>query len=157
MPSSSSSDSGAKAAYNKTLERLSHIQSHLTRAPRASRLGDKVCIVTGVGSLTGIGRATVLHLAHEGAKHIYAVDYDSTNLETLKKEVEGKYPDVKVSVMEGDCANSEVVEGVVKKATEEEGRLDVFFANAAIVGNPVAIWDMDQEDWEETMRVNVSR
>lgn len=46
---------GAKAAYEATLKRLELIQSHLERKPRSGRLAGKVCIVTGAGSLTGIG------------------------------------------------------------------------------------------------------
>jgi hypothetical protein len=41
--------------YKRTLARLEKIQSHLEQAPRAGRLKDKVCIITGVGSLKGIG------------------------------------------------------------------------------------------------------
>ena len=39
----------------RTLARLQSIKSHLETSPRASRLKDKVCIITGVGSLKGIG------------------------------------------------------------------------------------------------------
>ncbi len=41
--------------YKQTLSRIQKIQSHLNNTPRGSRLKDKVCIVTGVGSLKGIG------------------------------------------------------------------------------------------------------
>lgn len=41
--------------YKKTLARLEKIQSHLDTAPRSSRLKGKVCIITGAGSLKGIG------------------------------------------------------------------------------------------------------
>lgn len=41
-------------SYEQTLRRLKKIQDHLSR-PRSNRLKDKVCIVTGVGSLKGIG------------------------------------------------------------------------------------------------------
>ncbi len=39
----------------RTLARLESIRSHLQNAPRGTRLKDKVCIITGVGSLKGIG------------------------------------------------------------------------------------------------------
>jgi len=41
--------------YERTRARIAKIQSHLTQAPRAARLKDKVCIITGVGSMKGIG------------------------------------------------------------------------------------------------------
>lgn len=41
--------------HKKTLARLEKIQSHLSESPRTTRLQDKVCIITGAGSLKGIG------------------------------------------------------------------------------------------------------
>jgi len=70
--------------YKRTVARLANIQSHLTTVPRSGKLRDKVAIITGVGSLKGIGynpsslfisfhdpdlvdrRAAALLFAHEG-------------------------------------------------------------------------------------------
>lgn len=41
--------------YQQTLSRIEKIQSHLDTTPRGSRLKGKVCIITGAGSLKGIG------------------------------------------------------------------------------------------------------
>lgn len=41
-------------SYEQTLRRLQKIQDHLSR-PRGDRMKGKVCIITGVGSLKGIG------------------------------------------------------------------------------------------------------
>lgn len=41
--------------YKSTAARINKIKSHLSQAPRGTRLQDKVCIITGVGSLKGIG------------------------------------------------------------------------------------------------------
>lgn len=50
-------------SYEKMLKRLKKIQDHLSR-PRTNRMKDKVCILTGVGSLKGIGCAFFLfHVA----------------------------------------------------------------------------------------------
>lgn len=50
-------------SYEKMLKRLKKIQDHLSR-PRTDRMKDKVCILTGVGSLKGIGYAFFLfHVA----------------------------------------------------------------------------------------------
>lgn len=54
--------------YRKTVERIERIQTHLSRSPRGMKLKGKVCIITGVGSLKGIGRATSLLYAHEGMR-----------------------------------------------------------------------------------------
>ena len=41
--------------YEKTLARIENIKSHLSRTPRGGKLKGKVCIITGVDSLKGIG------------------------------------------------------------------------------------------------------
>jgi hypothetical protein len=41
--------------YKRTISRIESIQGHLAKAPRSERMRGKVCIVTGVGSLKGIG------------------------------------------------------------------------------------------------------
>jgi hypothetical protein len=50
-----SSSASGEDLYKRTLARLERIQAHLSTAPRGARMKDKVCIVTGVGSLKGIG------------------------------------------------------------------------------------------------------
>lgn len=74
--------------YKRTLARIDQIQTHLARTPRGTRLKGKVCIITGVGSLKGIGcacsiyrsdffidgsemdrRASAMLYAHEGTTH----------------------------------------------------------------------------------------
>lgn len=49
------SASGVEENFKKTLARLAKIQSHLSDTPRTSRLKGRVCIITGAGSLKGIG------------------------------------------------------------------------------------------------------
>ncbi|KAF9451959.1 NAD(P)-binding protein [Macrolepiota fuliginosa MF-IS2] len=140
-------------SYKHTLARIQKIQSHLDHAPRGSKLKDKVGVITGVGSLKGIGRATAILFAHEGAKHLYLIDFDGTNLPNLKETIEKKYPDVKVTVQQGDAADEDVIKGVCEQAVAEEGRLDVFFANAGIASkNP--LHDTSKELFVEVMRVN---
>lgn len=41
--------------YNRTVARLAQIQSRLATAPRTGKLSGKVAVITGVGSLKGIG------------------------------------------------------------------------------------------------------
>jgi hypothetical protein len=46
---------GPDDLYATTVARIQKIQSQLANAPRGIRLKDKVCVVTGVGSMKGIG------------------------------------------------------------------------------------------------------
>ncbi|KAK7692944.1 hypothetical protein QCA50_004585 [Cerrena zonata] len=150
----SSKDSSSKEDfYKKTLARLDKIQSHLETAPRSSRLKGKVCIITGAGSLRGIGRASAILWAHEGAKHLYLVDYDETNLPNLKSTIEGKYPDVKVTTLQGDASDENAIASLCKRALQEEGRLDVFFANAG-VATASPLDSVTAEGFMNTMKIN---
>ncbi|KAI0685194.1 NAD-P-binding protein [Cytidiella melzeri] len=142
-----------EAFYKKTLARLESIQGHLKTAPRSGRLQGKVCIITGVGSLKGIGRASAMIYAHEGAKHLYLLDFDGKNLPELKATIESKYPDVKATVVQGDAADEETISELCKRALQEEGKLDVFFANAGVATGG----HLDQvtvEQFTRLMRVN---
>ncbi|KAF8530492.1 sex determination protein tasselseed-2 [Hysterangium stoloniferum] len=140
-------------AYKTTLARLDKIQSHLTKAPPTPRLKGKVCIITGVGSLKGIGRATALAYAHSGAQHLYLLDFAGENLPNLKETIEKAFPDVKTTVVQGDAADEATISGLCKRALQEEGRLDVFFANAGVASR-TPLHQITPEAWETMMRIN---
>ncbi len=53
-----------------------------------------------------------------------------------------------------DAADETAVRAVVSDAVERYGRLDVFFANAGIIGSTVTFQDVDEEDFMRTLRVN---
>ncbi|PLN86737.1 dehydrogenase with different specificitie [Aspergillus taichungensis] len=118
------------------------------------RVKDKVVIVTGTNSPAGIGRASAHQFAHNGAKAVYICDYDSTHLATHKREIESLYPGVDVHTRQFDAANEEAVKAVVADALQKYGRLDVFFANAGIVGQPVSFADMSAEGFAKTLNTN---
>ncbi|KAF9481512.1 NAD(P)-binding protein [Pholiota conissans] len=139
--------------YNRTTARIQQIQSQLENAVRSGKLKDKVCVITGVGSLKGIGRASAILFAHEGAKHLYLLDFDPTNLPNLKSTIETKYPDVKVTTMQADAADETAIAGVCEQALREEGRLDVFFANAGIASKDT-LENTSVETFMNVMRVN---
>jgi len=151
--SASAKAAAAEAAYAKTAARLQHISGHLARTPRGSQLSGKVCIITGVGSLKGIGRATAMLYAHEGAKHLYLLDYSGDNLPDLQETITSKYPDVKVTTVQADAADEKAIMDLCAQAIKEEGRLDVFFANAGVAtGSAVA--DITSDVFKNTMRIN---
>jgi len=137
----------------RTAARLEQIQSQLQTKPTGNRLKGKVCIITGVGSKAGIGRAAALQFAHEGAAHIYLIDFDPTNLPNLKSTIEEKYPDVKATTLAADAADEAAISGVCKQALQEEGRLDVFFANAGIATQE-PLQNTTAESFMNTIRIN---
>ncbi|KZT08369.1 NAD-P-binding protein [Laetiporus sulphureus 93-53] len=144
---------GGDDFVKRTVTRLQQIQSQLETTPRSGRLRGKVCVITGVGSMLGIGRATALQFAHEGAARLYLIDYDPTNLPNLKSTIEQKYPDVKVTTIQADATDEGAISGVCKQAVQEEGRLDVFFANAGIATTK-ALHGVTAEAFMRTLKIN---
>jgi NAD(P)-dependent dehydrogenase (short-subunit alcohol dehydrogenase family) len=113
------------------------------------RLANKVALVTGAG--TGIGRATVMLFAQEGAR-VVAQD---VNADTAQETVQLiKQAGGEAVSMGGDVTFSAEAETIVKKAVDTYGRLDVLFNNAGIWRGGT-ILDISEADWDRTMSVNV--
>ncbi|SPC65094.1 related to levodione reductase [Ustilago sp. UG-2017b] len=144
-----------KQAYAATMQRLERIRNHLDKRPRSGRLSGKVAIITGCGSLSGIGRATAMQFAHEGVKHIYVCDIDDENLPSLKEDITKRYPEVKCTAIASDAADEASVTSIIDQAISDNGHLDIFFANAArATGAPISATDV--EDLETTHHINVT-
>jgi NAD(P)-dependent dehydrogenase (short-subunit alcohol dehydrogenase family) len=113
------------------------------------RLANKVALVTGAG--TGIGRATVMLLAQEGAS-VVAQDVNADTVQETVQLIEQAGGEA-VSIG-GDVTSRADAEAMVKKAADTYGRLDVLFNNAGIWRGGT-ILDISEEDWDRTMSVNV--
>ncbi|OIW27163.1 NAD(P)-binding protein [Coniochaeta ligniaria NRRL 30616] len=127
-----------------------------TVGPDASqpRVKDKVVIITGANSPLGIGRASAHQFASHGAKAVYICDFDASHLETHKREITALYPSVDVHTRQFDAADESAVKAVVDEAVAKYGRLDVFFANAGIVGPHKVLSDVTDEEFMNVLRVN---
>jgi NAD(P)-dependent dehydrogenase (short-subunit alcohol dehydrogenase family) len=95
----------------------------------AGRVKDKVALLTGAGS--GIGRATALLFASEGARVVVA-DYNLEGGERTLRAIKEAGGDA--IFLAADVSNPSEVEAMVNKAVETYGRLDCAFNNAGIEG-----------------------
>ena len=95
----------------------------------AGTLKGKIALVTGGGS--GIGRATSLRLAKEGAKVMIA-DYVPEGAERTVKMI--KDAGGEANCMAADVSVTKEVETMVNKTVETYGRIDCAFNNAGIEG-----------------------
>ena len=113
------------------------------------RLDGKVCIVTGASA--GIGRATAELFCREGAK-VVAVARREERLKELAEEC--KDLPGELVWYAGDVGDPETAVGMVKKAVETFGRLDVAVNCAGVMDDNTAIADMSDEMLEKTFRIN---
>jgi NAD(P)-dependent dehydrogenase (short-subunit alcohol dehydrogenase family) len=111
------------------------------------RLKDKVCLITGGGS--GIGRATSLMFADEGAHLVVA---DKRNAQAIAAECAGK--SAQAIAVEADVARADDVQRMIEATVERFHRLDVLVNNAGY-GIPGSVVETDEESWDSLMAVNV--
>jgi NAD(P)-dependent dehydrogenase (short-subunit alcohol dehydrogenase family) len=116
-----------------------------------SKYKNKVALVTGGG--TGIGRATALEFAIQGAKVIIADinDKESTKTLAMINEAGGEAFFVHADVSQEDDAKAMVDEGVA-----QFGQLDFACNNAGIEGVSASIAEMTVADWNKVIGVNLS-
>lgn len=67
------------------------------------------------------------------------------------------YPNVEVHTRQFDAADEKSVKAVVDDAINTYGRLDIFFANAGIVGQVKLFTDISEDEFLSTLRTNVVR
>jgi NAD(P)-dependent dehydrogenase (short-subunit alcohol dehydrogenase family) len=113
------------------------------------RLAGKVALITGAGA--GIGRASVVLFAREGAR-VAAVDRDSaTGEETVALAREGGGEAI---FLQADVSRAADVAAAIDATVARFGALHVLFNNAGIVlGGTVE--STDEEAWDQTMAVNL--
>ncbi|WP_432105921.1 SDR family NAD(P)-dependent oxidoreductase [Streptomyces sp. bgisy091] len=108
-------------------------------------------IVTGAGS--GIGRATALLFAKEGARVVIA-DVDGASAQAAAAEVE-KAGGTAVTAV-GDLREQAVVDQVVATAVREFGGIDVLVNNAGIMDSMSAAADTGDDEWERVIGINLT-
>lgn len=114
-------------------------------------LQDKIAIITGASS--GIGRATALRFAKEGAALVVNARSEDA-LSRLADEI--ARTGAKVVAVAGDVSDAETHRRLVDAALENFGRLDMAINNAGTVGPYKPLADVTLEEWQETLAVNLT-
>jgi NAD(P)-dependent dehydrogenase (short-subunit alcohol dehydrogenase family) len=118
----------------------------------AGRVEGKVALVTGGAS--GIGRATALTFAREGAKLVVADMNEEGGHQTVHMITEKGGEATYVQV---DVTSASAVEALISKTVETYGRLDCAHNNAGISGGGRALTAEYSEDtWHQVIAVNLT-
>ena len=121
------------------------------RYPGSGRLKGKVAIVTGGDS--GIGRATAVLFAREGAKVAiaYLEEDDDAHITADAIEQEGS----EALLWRGDLGEPDNCKGLVDKVIEKWGQLDVLVNNAGEQHPDKKIEDITVEQLQRTFQTNI--
>jgi len=114
------------------------------------KLQGKVALITG-GS-TGIGRATAVLFAQEGARVAISARHEARGKEALEvvRKAGGDAIFVPCDVgRAGDCQRT------VERTAEAFGRLDILFNNAGIIYVARTVVDTTEEEWDRTIDTNL--
>ncbi len=114
------------------------------------RFTNKVALVTGAGSQRGIGRATALALAKEGAK-VAITDILPDSVQHVTDELSAIGPALG---MVADVRDKQAMLGVVQRIVDTWGRLDIL-VNVAGLTRPTRFLDIAEEEYDLVMDVNL--
>ncbi len=114
------------------------------------RLEGKVAIITGAAS--GIGRASAILFAREGAR-VVIVDRNMDGLAATKDTIAKGGGTVELLI--ADVSEEEDVKAFVGHAVTTFGALDVVYANAGVIGGPDPLLEQSVELWRHVLDVNL--
>jgi NAD(P)-dependent dehydrogenase (short-subunit alcohol dehydrogenase family) len=112
------------------------------------QLQGKVAIITGAA--TGIGRATALLFAREGASVVVA-DINEYDAQRTVADIEDEGADARF--VQTDVSQAEDVQALMERAAEEMGGIDVIVNNAGAQRSG-AVTEFEESEWDLLMRVN---
>ena len=132
-------------------------------------LGGKIALITGAGGMRGVGRATALKLAEQGADlaltdvHREAEDLPPAEVRLEWKSIDSVSEEVtalgrRCLPVYADLGSPEDIEGLVAQVLDRYGRIDILVNNArAVIGrDKVPVTELEDEVWERFLNINTT-
>jgi 3-oxoacyl-[acyl-carrier protein] reductase len=113
------------------------------------RLEGRVAFVTGAGR--GIGAATALRMAEEGAR-VALADVDTEGCQQVATEIDRLGSEG--LVVRCDVSDAEMVQSAVDQAANHFGRFDILVNNAGVLRDNL-LFKMSESDWDTVMNVHL--
>lgn len=118
-----------------------------------ARFSGKTIVITGGGS--GLGRATAVRLASEGAQ-LTLVDISEDGLRDSVEAVRAAAADASVITVVADVSKEADVEAYVAATIEKFGAIDGFFNNAGIEGKQNPTESYTNDEFQRVLSINLS-
>src|SRR5262249_51222081 len=113
------------------------------------KLAGKVAVITGAGS--GMGRATAILFAQEGAK-VVVVDIDEAGAKETIEQIRDRGGEAIFQV--ADVSRGTAVEGFIQHTIVTYGRIDILHNNAGVILVKF-VEEMSEEEWDHVLGVNL--
>jgi NAD(P)-dependent dehydrogenase (short-subunit alcohol dehydrogenase family) len=116
------------------------------------RLTGKTAVITGAGS--GIGRATAILFADEGAK-VVVVDIDPSSGEETTRQI--KHRQGEAIFIKTDVTNEDQIRSMFSEVEKTYGGVDVLFNCAGATSKPhnMPIADVPEKEWDRVLNINL--
>jgi NAD(P)-dependent dehydrogenase (short-subunit alcohol dehydrogenase family) len=114
------------------------------------QLAGKVALITGGGE--GIGRATALLFAREGAK-VAVLGRHRENLDPVVDLIAAEHGEAMPVC--ADVSQPDQMQAAIHEVVKKWGQLDVVFANAGINGVWAPLEELEPDEWDRTLSINL--
>ena len=118
------------------------------------RLKNKVALITGAGTrgeITGIGQASSILMAREGAK-ILINDINADRAKSTLSQIENEGGEG--LVIAEDCTKEEGCKSIVKRCLDQFGKIDILFNNVGSFGRGM-VTEVEEENWQKAIDSNL--
>ncbi len=115
------------------------------------RLEDRTALITGSDS--GIGQATAIEFAKEGADVVVHYLEDAAGAEKTREEIEAQGR--RATLVQADITDEQQVDRLFDEAVREFGRVDILMNNAGVDASGDEVADLATETFDKAIRTNL--